>query len=597
MCGIFAFITLNTQIKSNFNKKFLNDVLHSSFMTGKNRGPESSRFLDSYEHKDSTDNDNYYWYLGFHRLAINGLTENGMQPFYKNGVYLICNGEIYNYKELYSEIGITDLTNINSDCSVILDFYIRYGLEYTISRLQGVFAFTIIDTNTNKTHVVRDRVGIRSLYYATAKTKKTLHNNVNNMGETLIVTSELKQLTSAVRNNICNPIYNDSKPLKPKHFPPGYFMTFDNNSGKNILKRYWSPYEHISYLSNNNNNIITKDDLIDTLFRCVKRRVESSEREVCCLLSGGLDSSLIASMVSRIIKEKGGILKTFSIGMKGSDDLHYAKMVADYIGSEHTEVIVTNDEMFDAIPTVINALETYDTTTVRASVGNYLVCKYIRDNTNAKVVFNGDGADEVMGGYLYFQAIKENNIHVMERLRLLSEISSYDVLRSDKSIAGNGLEARTPYLDPEFIRDYFSCAEYYYRMIKRMPYVEKELIRNALKSHDYSYLPLEILERRKEAFSDGVSGQEKSWKDDIEDRINENNIKEMNNIQFLIKDSNNKMTVEQAYYKDLFLKQIVHSNNLNYKILDPEFYKRLETRWMPRYVNATDPSARTLDMY
>lgn len=597
MCGIFAFITLNTQIKSNFNKKFLNDVLHSSFMTGKNRGPESSRFLDSYEHKDSTDNDNYYWYLGFHRLAINGLTENGMQPFYKNGVYLICNGEIYNYKELYSEIGITDLTNINSDCSVILDFYIRYGLEYTISRLQGVFAFTIIDTNTNKTHVVRDRVGIRSLYYATAKSKKTLHNNVNNFGETLIVASELKQLTSSVRNNICNPIYNDSKPLKPKHFPPGYFMTFDNNSGKNILKRYWSPYEHISYLSNNNNNIITKDDLIDTLFRCVKRRVESSEREVCCLLSGGLDSSLIASMVSRIIKEKGGILKTFSIGMKGSDDLHYAKMVADYIGSEHTEVIVTNDEMFDAIPTVINALETYDTTTVRASVGNYLVCKYIRDNTNAKVVFNGDGADEVMGGYLYFQAIKENNIHVMERLRLLSEISSYDVLRSDKSIAGNGLEARTPYLDPEFIRDYFSCAEYYYRMIKRMPYVEKELIRNALKSHDYSYLPLEILERRKEAFSDGVSGQEKSWKDDIEDRINENNIKEMNNIQFLIKDSNNKMTVEQAYYKDLFLKQIVHSNNLNYKILDSEFYKRLETRWMPRYVNATDPSARTLDMY
>jgi asparagine synthase (glutamine-hydrolysing) len=596
MCGIFAFITLNTQIKSNFNKKFLNDVLHSSFMAGKNRGPESSRFLDSYEHKDSTDLnlDNSYWYLGFHRLAINGLTENGMQPFYKNGVYLICNGEIYNYKELYNEIGITDLTNINSDCLVILDFYIRYGLEYTISRLQGVFAFTIIDTNTNETHVVRDRIGIRSLYYATAKSKKTLHTNTNNMGETLIVASELKQLTSAVRSNICNPIYNDSKPLKPKHFPPGYFMTFDNNSGKNILKRYWSPYEHVSYLSNNN---ITKDELINTLFRCVKRRVESSEREVCCLLSGGLDSSLIASMVSRIIKEKGGTLKTFSIGMKGSDDLYYAKMVADYIGSEHTEVIVTNDEMFNAIPTVINALETYDTTTVRASVGNYLVCKYIRDNTNAKVVFNGDGADEVMGGYLYFQAIKENNIHVMERLRLLSEISSYDVLRSDKSIAGNGLEARTPYLDPEFIRDYFSCAEYYYKMIKRMPYVEKELIRNALKSHDYSYLPFEILERRKEAFSDGVSGQEKSWKDDIEDRINENNIKEINNIKFLIKDSDNKMTVEQAYYKDLFLKQIVHSNNLNYKILDPEFYKRLETRWMPRYVKATDPSARTLDMY
>ena len=208
-------------------------------------------------------------------------------------------------------------------------------------------------------------------------------------------------------------------------------------------------------LSNNN---YTSNNLIETLFNCVKRRVESSQREICCLLSGGLDSSLIASMVSRIIKEQGGKLKTFSIGMKGSEDLHYANMVAEHIQSDHTEVIVTNDEMFDAIPSVVNAIETYDTTTVRASVGNYLVCKYIREHTDAKVVFNGDGADEVMGGYLYFQAIKNNNIHVMERLRLLSEISSYDVLRSDKSIAGNGLEARTPYLDPEFIRAYFIYA-------------------------------------------------------------------------------------------------------------------------------------------
>ena len=611
MCGIFAFITRNGQIKSDFNTNFLNEILNESFMEGQKRGPESSKYINSHIEKISNNNNdnenmnenmnendkNYYLYMGFHRLAINGLTESGMQPFCLNGVYLICNGEIYNYKQLYQQINIepNEYNKKGSDCLVILEYYQRYGLEYTISQLRGVFAFTIIDTNKNKMYVVRDRIGIRSLYYGIANAKPLFQNKPDNMGETLIVASELKQITSAIRNNVCNPIYNDSMPIKPKHFPPGHFMSFDMNTGNHNIERYWSPHENIYYISNS--DTISGDNLLETLFRCVYRRVDSSQREICCLLSGGLDSSLIASMVSRIIKEKGGKLKTVSIGMKGSEDLHYAKMVADHIESDHTEVIVTNDEMFDAIPEVVKAIETYDTTTIRASVGNYLVCKYIRENTDAKVVFNGDGADEVMGGYLYFQAIKENNIHVMERLRLLSEISSYDVLRSDKSIAGNGLEARTPYLDPEFIRIYFLYAQNQHIINDTMPAVEKELIRNALKEHYYEYLPLEVVERRKEAFSDGVSGQQKSWKDDIEDRINERNILNSTYIKSLIKESGNKMTTEQAYYKDLFLKQIMNKYNLTYQNLDPEFYKRLETRWMPRYVNATDPSARTLDMY
>ena len=604
MCGIFAFITRNRQIKSitnntndaNNTNNNLKNILNESFLLGKNRGPESSKFTDSSAN-------NLYWYLGFNRLAINGLTESGMQPFCIDGVYLVCNGEIYNYEQLYKQINIepSEYSKKGSDCLVILEYYIRYGLEYTISCLQGVFALTIIDTNINKMYVVRDRIGIRSLYYGIANAKPLYQDKPNNLGETLIVASELKQITSAARNNINNPVYNDSMMIKPKHFPPGHFMTFDMDNGTHNIQRYWSPYEHVYYSNHSNNsnnsNNYTSNNLIETLFNCVKRRVESSQREICCLLSGGLDSSLIASMVSRIIKEQSGKLKTFSIGMKGSEDLHYANMVAEHIQSDHTEVIVTNDEMFDAIPSVVNAIETYDTTTVRASVGNYLVCKYIREHTDAKVVFNGDGADEVMGGYLYFQAIKNNNIHVMERLRLLSEISSYDVLRSDKSIAGNGLEARTPYLDPEFIREYFIYAQEHYINSNNMPVVEKELIRSALKTHEYQYLPLEVVERRKEAFSDGVSGQQKSWKDDIEDRINERNVLKSDSIKLLIKESNNKMTVEQAYYKDLFLKQIMNKYNLTYHILDGDFYKRLETRWMPRYVNASDPSARTLDMY
>ena len=571
MCGIFAFITRNRQIKSinnntNNTNNNLKNILNESFLLGKNRGPESSKFTDSEEN-------NLYWYLGFNRLAINGLTESGMQPFCIDGVYLVCNGEIYNYEQLYKQINIeqSEYSKKGSDCLVILEYYIRYGLEYTISCLQGVFALTIIDTNINKMYVVRDRIGIRSLYYGIANAKPLYQDEPNNLGETLIVASELKQITSVARNNINNPVYNDSMMIKPKHFPPGHFMTFDMDNGTHNIQRYWSPYEHV-YYSNHSNNY-TSNNLIETLFNCVKRRVESSQREICCLLSGGLDSSLIASMVSRIIKEQGGKLKTFSIGMKGSEDLHYANMVAEHIQSDHTEVIVTNDEMFDAIPSVVNAIETYDTTTVRASVGNYLVCKYIREHTDAKVVFNGDGADEVMGGYLYFQAIKNNNIHVMERLRLLSEISSYDVLRSDKSIAGNGLEARTPYLDPEFIREYFIYAQEHYINSNNMPVVEKELIRSALKTHEYQYLPLEVVQRRKEAFSDGVSGQQKSWKDDIEDRINERNVLKSDFIKLLIRESDNKMTVEQAYYKDLFLKQIMNKYNLTYHNLPMIFIR------------------------
>jgi asparagine synthase (glutamine-hydrolysing) len=593
MCGIFALFTRNFQLSISSIYIDLINILDEAFMAGKNRGPEDSKIITSQEYVSSNPHHikNNLWYLGFHRLAINGLNINGMQPFYKDGVFLICNGEIYNYRELYKEIGIVNQDEYGSDCQVILDYYIKFGIEYTISRLHGVFAFVILDATKNQMYIARDRVGIRSLYWTSGISKPAYQNKPYNLGETILVASELKQLTCAIRNDIKNPIFSYSNQLKPKHFPPGHFASINMGNGECILNKYWSPYEHVSYLTPN----VSLTGLIDILYECVKRRVDSSQREVCCLLSGGLDSSLIASMVSRILTAQGKKVKTFSIGMKGSEDLRYARMVADFIHSDHTEVIVTNDEMFNAIPCVVQAIETYDTTSVRASVGNYLVCKYIKENCDAKVVFNGDGADEVMGGYLYFQAIKDQNTHSMERLRLLSEISSYDVLRSDKSIAGNGLEARTPYLDPEFIRAYFSVAATYHS--NHMPKVEKELIRQALKSCEYWYLPIEVVNRRKEAFSDGVSGEQKSWKDEIEERINNQGIMNRVSVKKFMNESVQQMTPEQAYYKDLFSKSLLNLYNLHFYNLDEQFYERLETRWMPRYVKADDPSARTLDIY
>ena len=405
MCGIFAFLTKNPGILGRIDRSSglhsLLDTLEHAFMEGKNRGPETSQSITSQDIMiDDTsplsvssevayDTRNVFWYAGFHRLAINGLTEAGMQPFVKNGVVLMCNGEIYNYKELYHNIGITDHTSYGSDCQVILDYYLKYGIEYTVSKIQGVFSFVIIDNrlDNGKMFIVRDRVGIRSLYWACADATLNSGSRVkSNYGKSYAVASELKQISAVSRrdgHNLANPVYTMSTPLLIEQFPAGHIATIDMMTGENSIQQYWSAREHVSYpiaLSQN-----YKRDLVESLFSSVKMRVEACERELCCLLSGGLDSSLIASMVSRILRERGDKLKTFSIGMAGSQDLRYAKEVADFIGSEHTEVSVTSDDMFNAMSEVVKAIETYDTTTVRASVGNYLVCKHIKENCGAKL--------------------------------------------------------------------------------------------------------------------------------------------------------------------------------------------------------------------
>lgn len=617
MCGIFAFLTKNAGIlgslDTNAGKASLDEILDQAFMEGRNRGPEASGSVTSNDVGTTADSTGeLYWYTGFHRLAINGLTDAGMQPFVKDGVVLVCNGEIYNYKELYRDIGITDTSCCGSDCQVILDYYLKYGIEYTVSRIHGVFAFVIIDTRRastggheekGKMYVVRDRVGVRSLYWAHADAN-LMFRQYPDYGRTYAVASELKQLTCLARRDYAhgvNAIHTKSAPLLAEQFSAGHIATIDMMTGEHDIVRYWSPMEHVSY--SNALGLNYKRKLVDSLFACVKRRVDACEREMCCLLSGGLDSSLIASMVSRVLRERGERVKTFSIGMPGSEDLRCARIVADFIDSEHTEVIVTNDDMFSAIPEVVKAIETYDTTSVRASVGNYLVCKFIRENCDAKVVFNGDGADEVMGGYLYFQAIPDFNQHEKERLRLLDEICHYDVLRSDKSIAGNGLEARTPYLDPEFIRTYFAAAAQHYADYGRMPTCEKELIRTAVDEYGssdafgYVYLPNDVLFRRKEAFSDGVSGETKSWKDEIEEKMTETGVIRTDNVVNFVNQSDGKMTMEQAWYKTLFYDALLRPYSLWFNDLERLFYERLETRWMPRFVKATDPSARTLAIY
>jgi len=266
-----------------------------------------------------------------------------------------------------------------------------------------------------------------------------------------------------------------------------------------------------------------------------------SDKPIGALLSGGLDSSLIVALLSAYIPK----INTFSIGLADSEDLRHARIVADHLKTTHHEIIITPQEYLDAIPHVIKDIESYDVTTVRASVGNWLVGRYIRKNTDIKVVFNGDGSDEVFGGYKYFQKAPSDEAFMDECMRRVNDICYFDGLRSDRCMAAHGLEARTPYLDRKFVDAMFNMPVHLKRTV-----LEKELLRNSF----WGYLPEKILYRKKEAFSDGMS-QNVPW---------------------------SSIVNEEVYYRDIYD---------SYFKVDLIPYK-----WMPLWSpEANDPSAKTLN--
>ena len=515
MCGIYAYIDVN-------NKK----GIEQAFEQGKSRGPENTTSVVI----DNT-------FLGFHRLAINGLDDISNQPFCIDGIYLICNGEIYNHKSFkYPRV-------TNSDCEVIIYIYKEFGIEYLLQLLDGVFSFVLYDTNTKKIYIARDPYGVRPLYYYQCD------NNI-------IFSSEIKQI------NIPG----------LRHFKPSHFMEL-NVAGHHYKVVQYTRYSNFPFSKMIFNNIFDIYGLIyQKISIAVKKRTSCTDRPIACLLSGGLDSSTIAALVNSFLPK--GVLETYSIGLEGSTDLVYAQIVADHIGSKHTSIVLSEDTFFESIPEVIRAIETYDTTTIRASVGNYLIGKYIKEHSNAKVIFNGDGADELMGGYRYFNSVPNDTEFDRECKRLLSNIHYFDVLRSDRCISTHGLEPRTPFLDRSFVEMYLSIPSNL-RCHRSVEQPEKYLLRSAIKFMNPGLLPDSVLFRTKEAFSDGVSGIDRSWYTIIQEKLK-------NEPLTLNVDINIPQTQEQVYYRKLFEK--------NY----PECGDIVPYFWMPRYVTATDPSARCL---
>jgi len=544
MCGIFALL--------HNKKEILNmDLISNNFMKGKSRGPESSKF--------EIINDRLI--LGFHRLAINGLNNTSMQPLNIDGVFLICNGEIYNYKQIYSNLNYNPVTE--SDCEAIIPLYKKYGIKYTLQNLDGVFSFILFDVNKNEGYIARDPFGVRPLYMG-------IQNNC------FYFSSLLKQISDLSAECL--------------NFEAGTYIQFQIPPNKQKYTIH-SPVTYTTFNYNMSNRLFNSgiDSLemsykivYNSLFEAVKKRVITMERNMACLLSGGLDSSLISALVAKFVPS--GQLQTYSIGMPGGSDLQYAKLVAKHINSNHTEIMVSDKEFLQSIDEVIYQIESYDTTTVRASVGNYLVAKYISENSDAKVIFNGDGSDELTGGYMYFHKCPNNIEFDYECKRLLNDIQYFDVLRSDRTISCHGLEARTPFLDRSFVHNYLSLP-IEHRNFNKYDGMEKWLLRKSVEVSDSNLLPKEVLWRTKEAFSDGVSSMQKSWYEIIQEKLEDKYTDEYLNESKLKYKHNPPQTKEQLYYREIFEKYY----GLKGEVI-PYF-------WMPKYCYASDSSARSLEIY
>ena len=439
MCSIMGYCSAGAAFEL-FKKGFDKTV---------SRGPDDSKIIDTGK-----------GLLGFHRLAIMGLHPEGMQPFELDGSYVVCNGEIYGFDRLKSKLKKKGYSfQSESDCEILLPLYKEYGTAM-FRMLDAEFAMILYDGAEKKYIAARDPIGIRPLYYG------------YDAAGAIVFASEAKNLVE-----ICDKIMP---------FPPGHYY----EDGKFIC------YRDITAVTE-----VCHDDLEricghirQKLIAGIEKRLVA-DAKVGFLLSGGLDSSLVCAVAQKCSDKP---IRTFAIGMsEDAIDLKYAKEVADYIGSEHTEVYMTPDEVLSSLETVIALLGTYDITTIRASMGMYLVCKAIHEQTDIRVLLTGEISDELFG-YKYTDFAPSAAEFQKEAVKRIRELHMYDVLRADRCISVNSLEARVPFGDLDFV-EYVMCIDPEMKLNKYGK--GKYLLRHAFEG---DYLPQSILYREKAAFSDAV---------------------------------------------------------------------------------------------
>ena len=511
-------------------------VTYGAFMEGLgktvSRGPDDTRVVDTGK-----------GLLGFHRLAIMGLTEKGMQPFSLGKSYVVCNGEIYGFEKIKKELIDKGYTfESDSDCEILLPLYREYGTDM-FAMLDAEYALIIYDGETEEYIAARDPIGIRPLYYG-----------YDEKG-VIIFASEAKNLVGM------------TKEIMP--FPPGHYY----KDGKFIS---YCDIAAVSEICFDDTETVCRK-IHDKLTAGIKKRLVA-DAKVGFLLSGGLDSSLVCAVAA---KESISPIKTFAIGMsEDAIDLKYAKQVADFIGSDHTEVIITKEDVLENLEHVIELLGTYDITTIRASMGMYLVCKYIHENTDIRVLLTGEISDELFG-YKYTDFAPSAKAFQTEAQKRVRELHMYDVLRADRCISVNSLEARVPFGDLDFVK-YVMSVDPEKKLNKYGK--GKYLLRHAFEED--GILPESILWREKAAFSDAVGH---SMVDDLKEFAEEY----YSDAQFteLCKKYSfaAPFTKESLLYREIFEKYY------------PGQAKMVADFWMPNKewegCNVNDPSARVLSNY
>ena len=531
------------------------DEIERALAKTASRGPDASRIMHT----------GCGW-MGFNRLSIMGLSDEAMQPFAygerrtlpvynctgqngcicppeKSELLLICNGEIYGFRPIKADLTSKGYTFISeSDCEILPSLYREYGVDM-FRMLDAEFAMVLYDVKANTYIAARDPIGIRPLYYGQRE------------DGTYVFASEPKSLTGLVRR------------ITP--FPPGHYF----KDGRFI--RYHDPAAVSAFHTDNTDAVCSR--IHDLLIKGVEKRLDS-DTPVAFLLSGGLDSSLVCGIAAKLL---GRPIETWAIGMDiDAIDLKYARQVADYIHSDHHEVIISKKDVLEALEDVIAALGTYDITTIRASVGMYLVCKAIHEQSDARVILTGEISDEIFG-YKYTDFAPSAEEFQREAEKRIREIHMYDVLRADRCISVNSLEARVPFGDLDFVAYCMAIDP----ELKMNHYGKgKYLLRRAFEQD--ALIPESILWREKAAFSDAVGH---SLKDDLtgyadscySETAYEEGIKKYTHAR--------PFTKESLLYRDIFEQYYPGQSGM------------VSDFWMPNKswegCDVTDPSARVLSNY
>uniref|UniRef100_A0A7S3R4C0 Asparagine synthetase [glutamine-hydrolyzing] n=1 Tax=Dunaliella tertiolecta TaxID=3047 RepID=A0A7S3R4C0_DUNTE len=508
MCGILAI--LNSSDSSPAMRARALDLSNRQ----RHRGPDWSGLYQSGNH-----------FLAHERLAIMD-PNSGDQPLFNEDrtIVVTVNGELYNYQALMKHIRDKHPNKkfgTNSDCEVISHLYEMHG-EEVASMLDGFFAFVILDTRDNSFYVARDPFGVTCMYIGWGK------------DGSLWVSNEMKCL-----KDDCT---------RFEQFPPGHYFSSKTNS----YTRYFNPQYYLDFEAQPPRYPTGALDLgaLRTSFeRAVEKRL-MSDVPFGVLLSGGLDSSLVASVASRKMSSHkwGNKLHSFCIGLPGSPDLLAARQVADFLGTEHHEFTFTVQDGIDAIRDVVYHVETFDVTTVRASTPMFLMSRKIKA-MGVKMVLSGEGSDEVFGGYLYFHKAPSKEEFQDETVRKVQALHKYDCMRANKSTMAWGVEARVPFLDKDFVSVAMSVDPKEKMIDKASGRIEKYILRKAFDTPEKPYLPNDVLWRQKEQFSDGVGY---NWIDGLKAHAEENiSDQQLQNAPHRYP-SNTPRTKEAYWYRSIF---------------------------------------------